>query len=200
MLTTITASRSGSNVQQPDASLEYDGPPAPQCQGERLTSVRINGCKCSGKHQDPMIAGVKCAPAFYGRDLRGLVVPSLDAPRGVKAGDQVPVHVRFHNATADVMPLVTGGWAKLEVHDATGADVTYAGGCGAGYSASGEDFLVVLTTGGEIDLELPWVAAAQSGCGVPTVNYAPGRYTLVAHTNVVKDMPVATVSATIDVR
>jgi hypothetical protein len=185
-------------VAQPDPAREYGAPPAPQCTSDHFTRARVDGCKCSGRHQDLHLAGVKCDPAFY-RDVHGLLVPRLDAPATVHPGERVTLHVAFHNASPDALPIVTGGDTYVHVLDHTGADVTFHG-CGEGFSASGEDYLLVLAGGGDLDLELPWVAAAHDACTHGDWPYPPGQYTLVAGTGPVRGAPVPTVTAAIEVR
>ena len=186
------------HVAQPDPAREYGRAPEPQCTSTRFSSVRVDGCKCSGNHQDPNVSGVRCDPVFD-RDLRDLLVARLDAPATVHAGDHIEVHLVFHNASPDALPLVTGGWASIKVLDRNGTDVTFHG-CGMGYSAAGEDYLLVLAGGGDIDLELPWLAAAHDACTSTDVPYAPGRYTLVVGTGAVHHAPQSTVTASIEVR
>jgi hypothetical protein len=188
---------------QPDPAIEYGGPMPGACHGIRVVMASLLGCKCSGKLADPLLAGVKCAPAFYGRNLDGLVDTHLVAPAQLHPADLSTVHLLARNTSAAALPLLVYGPTALTVSifDARGRDVTNVGGCGAGYSVSGTDFLISLDPGGELDLDIVWKAASYDICKQMWAPLAPGTYKLVVRAFAIRDLPAAqaTPSTTIEV-
>jgi hypothetical protein len=183
--------------------MEYGGPLPAACRGIRVAMASLPGCKCSGKLADPHLAGVKCAAAFYGRDLDGLVDTHLVAPMQLHPADLSTVHLVARNTSAAALPLLVYGPGALtvDIFDARGRNVTNVGGCGSGYSGSGIDFLISLDPGGELDLDVVWKAASYDGCRQIWVPLAPGTYKLVVRAFAIRDLPPSqqAPSTTIDI-
>jgi hypothetical protein len=177
-----------------DIAAAYGGTIPPQCVSAHVDLAQIAQCQCTirpapivVKGQTLLSARRTCGDVIEKRAIGGLVDLGVSVmPSSIHGGDPMTV-VSIKNTSNAPVPVVIGEnapWLQnaLTVRSTSGADVTRAGTCGQGFSASSATFLVVLPISGVAEWRLPWAAATHvtdGACNVtwrplPTGNYALG--------------------------